>query len=120
MYERRGQPMLTRAQFAVRLARHGLLASGMVALSLLLGAAGYHWSEGLPWLDSVLNASMLLSGMGPLHNPVTVAGKVFATCYALFSGLVFLAITAVLLAPVIHRVVHHFDLASDDDDDSKS
>jgi hypothetical protein len=118
MYERRGQPILTRAQFAARLLRHGLLASGVIAVSLFLGAAGYRWSEGLPWLDAALNAAMLLSGMGPLHNPVTVAGKLFATGYALFSGLVFVALTGVMLAPVIHRVVHRFHLASDDDSES--
>jgi hypothetical protein len=115
VYETRTEPMLTRRQFAGRLARHAAIALAVVAVSLYLGAFGYHETEGLPWLDSVLNASMLLSGMGPLHNPVTTAGKLFATAYALFSGVVFLALTAVMLAPVVHRVVHAFHLDDEND-----
>src|SRR5581483_722511 len=86
MYERRGQPMLTRAEFAGRMALHFAVASAVIAVALGIGTAGYHWTESLGWLDAVLNASMILSGMGPLHAPVTVAGKLFATLYALFSG----------------------------------
>jgi hypothetical protein len=115
MYEGHGDPMLSRAQFALRLLRHGGFAVGTMGFSLWMGAAGYHWTEHLPWLDSVLNASMLLSGMGPLHAPVTTGGKLFATAYALFSGVVFLALTAIILAPVMHRVVHRFHLAAPDD-----
>ncbi len=110
VFEGRRDRLLTRMEFAGRLARHGAVSLGIIAVSLYLGALGYHLTEGLSWLDSVLNASMLLSGMGPLHNPLTVPGKLFATFYALFSGVVFLALTAVMLAPVIHRVVHRFHL----------
>ena len=109
--------MLSRGQFALRLGRHLAFGAAVIAVSLWLGAAGYHWTERLGWLDATLNASMILSGMGPLHNPVTVAGKLFATVYALFSGVVFLALTAVMLAPVMHRVVHRFHLADGKGDD---
>jgi hypothetical protein len=107
--------MLTRRQFAGRLTRHAAVAFAIIAISLYLGALGYHATEDLPWLDAVLNASMLLSGMGPLHNPATTAGKLFATAYALFSGVVFLALTAVMLAPVVHRVLHAFHLDEEED-----
>jgi hypothetical protein len=117
LYEQSNEPILTRSQFALRLLRHFALAAGVIALSLFLGSAGYHWSEHLGWLDAVLNAAMILSGMGPLHSPVTVGGKLFATAYALYSGVVFLALTAVMLAPVIHRVVHRFHLGDDARDD---
>jgi hypothetical protein len=118
VYEGRGEPMLTRAAFAARLGWHGAVGLIVVAVALFIGAAGYHATEGLPWLDAVLNAAMLLSGMGPLHNPQTAAGKVFATCYALFSGLAFVALTGLMLAPVMHRVLHRFHLASGKNDES--
>jgi hypothetical protein len=109
--------MLSRGRFAMRIGAHLAVGASIVGVALWLGAAGYHWTERLGWLDSTLNASMLLSGMGPLHNPVTVPGKLFATVYALFSGVVFLALTAILLAPVMHRVVHHFHLDDDEPQD---
>jgi len=85
-----------------------LVAVVFIALSLLLGAAGYHFTEGLTWLDATLNASMILAGMGPVDVLRTPAGKVFAAFYALYSGIAFLTIAAILLAPVIHRFLHKF------------
>lgn len=114
MYENKSEPLLTGRQFARRMLLHVLAAAAVVAISLSLGASGYHFTEGLPALDAVLEASMILAGMGPLHAPLTAAGKIFATCYALFSGLVFLAITAVILAPILHRVLHKLHLDEDD------
>ncbi len=90
----------------------------LVAGSLLVGAAGYHYSEGLPWLDAVLNASMILTGMGPVDRVVTVSGKLFATGYALFAGIVFLSTAALVLMPVAHRVLHRFHLEAEGDEKS--
>lgn len=85
-----------------------LLGLGLVAVALGIGMAGYHSFEGLRWLDAFINAAMILSGMGPLESPQTTGGKLFAGCYALFSGLVFISLTAILLAPVVHRLIHKF------------
>jgi hypothetical protein len=85
----------------------------MVVVSLAIGMAGYKWTESLDWLDSFLNASMILSGMGPVNVPQTVAGKLFAGVYALYSGFAVLAIAAVMFAPVIHRVLHRFHIEED-------
>jgi hypothetical protein len=81
---------------------------GLVAGSLLLGMAGYAHFEGLAWRDAFLNAAMLLGGMGPVDAPRTDGGKVFAGLYALYAGLVFLVAVAILLAPVVHRLLHKF------------
>jgi hypothetical protein len=82
----------------------------MVAVALFLGIAGYHWIAGFGWVDSLLEASMILGGMGPI-NPLSSNGaKLFASAYALFSGLVFIAIMGVILAPIIHRIIHSFHL----------
>lgn len=111
MYEPRHHPPLSPAAFGRRLLSHLAFVLLLLGGSLLLGMAGYHWLEGLGWLDSFTNAAMLLSGMGPLHAPHSDAGKLFAGCYALYSGLVFIAIATLLVAPVLHRVLHrfHFD-----------
>src|SRR3972149_8655085 len=110
-YEHRTEPLLPREQFSRRLIRHMLLAFGLMAGSLGLGVLGYHLTEGLSWLDSLLNASMILSGMGPvavLHSP---AGKLFASFYALFSGAVFLGMAGIVVAPIAHRLLHRLHLA---------
>ncbi len=108
IYERKHQPPVTRAQFARRIALHGGLVALLLAGSLAVGMAGYMNFEGLPALDAFLNAAMLLGGMGPVDLPKTAAGKLFAGGYALYAGLVFIAATALLLALVVHRVMHHF------------
>jgi hypothetical protein len=88
----------------------------MIAFSLAIGIAGYHWLESLSWMDSFLNASMILAGMGPVNVPNTEAGKLFAGVYALYSGLAVLAIAAVVFAPVIHRVLHRFHIEEGEKD----
>jgi hypothetical protein len=110
MFEHRSQPLLPRHLFIRRLLRHGLLAVLVIFISLLIGVAGYHFTEGLPWLDALLNASMILSGMGPVNELFSSAGKLFASFYALFSGIVFLAVAAILIAPVAHRFLHRLHL----------
>jgi hypothetical protein len=110
VYERRNEPLLPGPQFVGRLARHALLAGGIALFSLLVGMAGYHWLENLSWLDSFLNASMILGGMGPVAELHTPAGKLFAGLYALYSGMVLLLMLSLLLAPVLHRMLHQFHL----------
>ena len=91
-----------------------VLAGSVIAVSLLLGVLGYHFVAGFGWIDSLLNASMILSGMGPVKNLPSDAAKVFASCYALFSGVVFISATGILLAPMFHRVLHRFHLEQKD------
>src|SRR5689334_16796349 len=109
------RPMAPARVFAAHLARNGLIAASIVVVSLSAGAVGYHVLEHLPWLDAYLNASMILTGMGPVDRPATDGGKLFATLYALFCGLVFLFTAALLLTPVIRRVLHrlHLDMRTD-------
>ncbi|QDV90096.1 hypothetical protein RAS2_11720 [Phycisphaerae bacterium RAS2] len=94
----------------IRLLRAGALAVGIVLASLGIGVVGYHCFEDLPWIDSLLNASMILGGMGPVDQVKTTGGKLFASLYALFSGVVFLTVAAVLFGPVVHRLLHRFHL----------
>jgi hypothetical protein len=93
-----------------RLLRNGTIVAGFIVVALGIGATGYHTLDGLPWLDAVLNAAMILTGMGPIAPISTPAAKVFATVYALFSGVFFLTMVAVLLAPALHYVLHRFHL----------
>ncbi len=115
MYERCHEPPLSRAKFLRRLARHSLVALAILLGSLLFGIWGYHFFERLDWIDSLLNASMILGGMGPVDKPLTVWGKIFASFYALYSGLIVLIIAGVLFAPIFHRLLHHFHAELDDD-----
>jgi hypothetical protein len=110
MYEHRTEPLLTRAQFASRLLRHGGLAGLMVGLSLAVGAVGYRVTAGLAWLDALLNAAMILTGMGQVAPLPGAAAKLFAMAYALYAGVVFLAVTGIVLAPVVHRLLHRLHL----------
>ena len=110
MYESRLQPLLTRAQFAWRVFNHIGVAVGTASFALYLGMAGYHWLAGLNWVDSLLNASMILGGMGPVDILKTNGAKIFASFYALFSGLVFIGLLGVLLAPFVHRAMHKFHI----------
>jgi hypothetical protein len=88
--------------------RQLLYAGELVLLSLLIGMAGYHWLGERTWVDSFLNACMLLGGMGPVGDLPNDRSKIFAGIYALYAGLVFLAVTALLLTPVVHWVLHRF------------
>ncbi|PYL79923.1 MAG: hypothetical protein DMF21_11030 [Verrucomicrobia bacterium] len=108
MYERRKHPLLSRAEFRKRVGRHGLVALGVLLFGLGIGVLGYHFLAHLSWVDSLLNASMILAGMGPVDPLPTDAAKIFASCYALFSGLAFIGIVSVLLAPFVHRTLHRF------------
>jgi hypothetical protein len=108
LYERSGEAPLPRRQFYQRLVRHFALAVILLAVSLFIGMLGYEYFEHLEWHDAFENACMLLGGMGPVNNPTSNAGKIFAGWYALYAGLVFLVTATVILAPVLHRMLHLF------------
>lgn len=108
MYEDRCTPPVSHRVFLSRVARQFLLSLGVVMVALGIGVLGYHLLEGLPWLDALLNASMILGGMGPINALHTVGGKLFASFYALFAGLVFVGVAGLVLAPFLHRLLHRF------------
>ena len=115
MYESRTQTLLPPAQFARRVALHFGFAMALLVGSLVLGMTGYMYFEHLAWRDAFLNAAMLLGGMGPVDAPKSDGGKVFAGCYALYAGLLILVTAGVVLSPVLHRLMHRFHLADDED-----
>jgi hypothetical protein len=112
MYEHHTKQLLPRHAFYARVARSLGFGSTIMGGSLGLGMIGYHFLEKMPWLDAFANAAMILSGMGPLTPLQTDAGKLFAGCYALFSGLAFVTCLGVVFAPVLHRFLHKFHLES--------
>ena len=112
-YEAKHHPMLSRKEFAKRMARSFGFASALIGLSLLAGMVGYHFLEDLPWIDAFLNAAMILGGMGPVSPLQTFAGKLFAGLYALYSGLIVIVAAGVLFAPALHRMLHEFHAETD-------
>ena len=112
--EKKRQGLLTRRQFIARISRHLLISIGIVLFSLGIGVLGYWYFERMSFLDALLNASMILGGMGPVTQLTTPWGKVFASFYALFSAFVFLGVAGVMFAPLIHRLLHRFHLDEDE------
>jgi|SRR4051794_8807944 hypothetical protein len=110
MFEHRKQALLPNRLFYARLSRGAALGGTIIGASLIIGMAGYHYFEHLPWLDAFVNAAMILSGMGPVAELHTSGGKFFAGCYALFSGIAFLTSIGVVFAPIFHRFLHKFHL----------
>jgi hypothetical protein len=117
MFEHSKEELLPQRQFIRRVVNYSLLSFGTIGVSLLIGILGYHFLEGLSWIDSLVNASMLLGGMGPVNPLHTTAGKLFASFYALFSGMVLLVAVSILIAPIFHRFLHHFHLEIGDEED---
>jgi hypothetical protein len=113
MYESQREPLIPPRHFLRRLMLHFGVALALIVGSLGFGIWGYMQFEGLGLLDAFLNAAMLLGGMGPLHSPVTVGGKLFAGIYALYAGLVFIVTAALLFTPLIHRVLHRLHMDED-------
>jgi len=116
MYERHKQPLASPEVFAQRLKRNGLIGLALLGFSLAIGMLGYHYLESLSWIDSLLNASMILGGMGPVAPLQTNAGKIFASFYAIYSGVILLASVGILIAPIFHRFLHRFHLADENED----
>jgi hypothetical protein len=107
-FEHRHESLLPFPLFLRRVARWGAAAIAVILASLVVGVVGYHYFDGLPWVDSLLNASMILGGMGPVDPLKTTAGKIFASIYALYSGLALIGVIGLMLAPILHRVMHQF------------
>jgi hypothetical protein len=114
MFEHRKQPLLKPREFLIRQIISLMVALGIILGSLLLGVFGYHYLEGMAWVDALVNASMLLGGMGPVNVLHTVAGKLFASFYALYAGIIFLVVVGVIFAPLYHRFLHRFHLEMED------
>jgi hypothetical protein len=110
MYEHHTQPITPMGLFLIRVSQHILVAFAIIFGSLGIGILGYHFLEGLSWIDALVNASMLLGGMGPVNELHTTAGKLFASAYALYSGIVFLVAVGVIFIPIYHRFLHRFHL----------
>ena len=109
-FERRRERLASREVYHRRLITSGSVGLVLITISLAIGMAGYAVFEDLGFVDSFLNAAMILSGMGPLHNPGSTGGKLFAGIYALYSGFAVIVIAAVMFAPLLHRVMHRFHL----------
>jgi len=100
--------------FVNRVAWSLIIALGMTAVALSIGISGYHWIAGLGWIDAFLEASMILGGEGPINPPRTNGAKIFASLYALFSGVMFIAILGFVISPIVHRMLHKFHLDEDE------
>src|SRR5262245_58815827 len=110
MYERRHQRLAPLSVFVKRIFASLGIAVLLIAIVLLIGISGYHWLAGFGWVDSLLEASMILGGMGPVNPLATDGAKIFASLYALFSGLVFIGVMGIVLSPIAHRLLHKFHI----------
>ena len=115
MFENRGESLAPKNVFIKRVVTSFLIAFSVVIVALGFGTCGYHYLENLNWIDALLNAAMILGGMGPVDPVKTVQGKLFATFYCLFSGIIFLTLLAIILTPIYHRFLHSFHLMDDRD-----
>ncbi len=114
MFEPRHAPLASRLVFLRRFLRYLSAALLLAFAALGLGVLGYHYIAGFPWMDALLNAAMILGGMGPVGDLPTDAAKLFASAYALFCGLIFISVMGIVLAPVAHRALHLFHLDETD------
>lgn len=119
MFENKYEELASKQVFLWRVMLSAAIAIGVITISLAAGTIGYHYFGELTWIDALLNAAMILTGMGPVNPLQTVSGKLFATSYCLFSGIIFLTLLAIILTPIYHRFLHSFHLAEDSDDDGK-
>ena len=112
-FEHHSKPILPFTKFLVRVTRYTFFSIVLLGFSLGIGVVGYHYTNDLPWLDSFLNASMILTGMGPVDPMTTDAAKWFASFYSIFSGVVFLSTVAIFLSPIVHRFLHKMHVSED-------
>ncbi|MEO6002419.1 MAG: hypothetical protein ABIZ04_11780 [Opitutus sp.] len=115
MFESRHSPLLPTRRFYARLARSFAWGTALILVSLVIGMAGYHRFEHLAWIDAFLNASMILSGMGPVAEMHSSGAKLFAGCYAIYSGIALISTAALFFAPIIHRLLHRFHFEDSDE-----
>jgi hypothetical protein len=106
MYEHHKQPLASKATFYQRILKNIIIALIIMLVCIMIGMAGYHFTGDASWIDSLHNAAMILSGMGPVIEIQSAGGKIFSSCYALFSGVIFITNVGVILAPAIHRIFH--------------
>jgi hypothetical protein len=107
-FEHASQPLASRATYYARLRRNVIVSAILIVLSLAIGTVGYHGFENLAWIDALLNAAMILGGMGPVATLTSTGSKLFAAAYALYSGFILLLTAGIVIAPVMHRLLHHF------------
>ena len=113
MFEHHHEKLLPRRAFIKRLAKYALISLGLVIVSLVIGMIGYNVFAGYSWVDSFLNAAMLMGGMGPAGTLQTVGGKIFAGIYALYCGFIVIVAIGIFAAPIFHRFLHHFHLETE-------
>jgi hypothetical protein len=113
MFEHHTDPLLPRHRFLLRVLGYLSLSTAFIGVALGIGVLGYHHFGGLPWIDALVNASMILGGMGPVDQITTNSGKLFAAAYALFSGLLFIGAASLVIAPFVHRIMHSLHVADD-------
>lgn len=116
--EHRKQKVVPISHFLIRLGRYGIFALFLIGVSVIIGTLGYHHLAKLPWIDSFQMACMILTGMGPVAEMTSDKAKLFSSFYALYSGVAFLSITAVIFAPVIHRLLHILHVQDDNEDNN--
>lgn len=114
MFEHRLNPLLSRRAFLWRLSKYSAFSLALMLGSLVVGMIGYHGLERMPWIDAFVNAAMLMGGMGPLGELHTFSGKLFAGIYALYCGLLLIVAAGIIMAPVIHRLLHRFHLEAEE------
>jgi len=110
LFENKYEPLLSIYEYRKRIKRMSLIAITSTIICLLIGIVGYHYSANISWIDSLLNASMILSGMGPVNEITTFMGKLFSSFYAIFSGVMFVTNISIFFAPIIHRYLHKLHL----------
>jgi hypothetical protein len=116
-FEHKSRPLLPKEQYYKRVLRYAGFSLSLITISLGIGVLGYHYTNSLSWLDSLVNASMILTGMGPVDPLVSNKAKWFASFYSIFSGVIFLSTVAVFLSPIFHRFLHKFHL---DDEEQRA
>jgi hypothetical protein len=114
IYEKKSQKLVSLHTFYFRLLKHIFIAGAIIMISITMGAIGYHKLESLTWVNSFYNASMILTGMGPVNVLHNNTSKIFASLFAVYGGIVILAITGIILAPLAHRLLHIFNLSEED------
>ena len=107
---------MSREDILRRLGRNATVALSIIGVSLIVGIVGYRTLEGMAWIDAFVESAMLLGGMGPIHAPLTVPGKIFAGVYALYSGILVIGTAGIILAPIFHRVLHSLHVEDDEDE----
>ena len=115
MFERRHEKLAPVSVFVKRVLASLGISVALIAFALAIGISGYHWLAEFGWVDSLLEASMILGGMGPVNPLTNDAAKIFASAYALFSGLIFIAVLGVVLSPIAHRFLHKFHIDEEDE-----